>query len=200
MDKKNDEFNEQLPEVTDNDLRVTVAEQLGLSSDDEEHAEIIDRAVAREKENRERLSKAIGQKIKLRDELNGFKSTSSDDTEPKGKTKDSATGTVEAKIRAELNEEYLDEVDYSDEIKSAIREWSSFKNVSAKKATLAPHIKIQIDAWEQEKRNLEASKNGSGTGMTGSETGVMPSKFTDPKFMSTEEGRKAYSKWVSSQK
>lgn len=190
---------ESLAEVQDSDLRTTVIDSLGLE-DNEDNAGIIEKALEREKDYRKKLSGAIGAKIKYREQLNQFKQTPS--AEDKSKTEldaETIRKQQEAIVAERFNEEYLEDSDFTDEIKQEIREYAKYKGISAKAASKVPHIATMIEQAEQEKRTQEAANNGSGEqkGVNGGGQGV-PDRFTAA-YMATEEGRKDYDEWSANQ-
>lgn len=194
------EEQESLEEVKDEKIRASVAEALGLA-DDDDNKDILDRAVEREKTHRSKFSKVVGQKIKWRDAAKKSEPKSQDEGTGKTLTAEEIRKQTEADIQARFNEEFLEESDFSDAIKSEIRDFAKFKNISARKASQAAHIKSMIDAEKKNKRNDEAGENGNGEGPSGKDKSEgMPKEFNDPKYMMTEEGRQAYDAWEKGKK
>lgn len=186
---------ESLAEVKDDDLRSSIISSLGLE-DNEANKGTIDKIVEMRKESHGKLSKAISQKIKFRDQLKGF------NPKPPANDKTSVTDVskqTEAQISERFNEEFLEDSEYSDTLKAEIRKISKLNGVTARTATKDSYIKHLIDKETADKRAAEAASNGNGTGKNGQDGGdSMPAKFNDPKFMITEQGQKEYADWEKS--
>lgn len=186
---------ESLAEVKDDDLRSSVVSSLGLE-DNETNKGTIDKVVEMRKEMHGKLSKAISQKIKFRDQLKGFT------PKPPEANKTNATDVskqTEATITERFNEEFLEDSEFSDNLKAEIRKISKLNGVTARTATKDSYIKHLIEKETAEKRALEAASNGNGAGKNGQDGGdSMPAKFNDPKFMITEQGQKEYAEWEKS--
>lgn len=188
---------ESLAEVQDNDLRSNVISSLGLDESNLDE-DLVNKLVEREREHRAKLSGAIGAKIKYREQLQQF-SQKSEQTQPKG-TPAADSKTTEQIVAERFNEEYLEDSNYPDEIKAEIREWTGYKNVSAKAAEKAPHIQAMIAEYQKEQQLKEAAENGGGKGKGSSDDGTMPARFNDPAYMATQEGRDDYDKWDAGRK
>ena len=189
---------ESLAEVQDDDLRSSLIDSLGLEAN-EDNEDLISKLVEREREHRSKLSGAIGTKIKYREQLSQFKSSTANNQPKVENDADAIRKQQEAIVAERFNEEYLEDSDFSDNIKQEIREWTKYKGVSAKAASKAPHIATMIDAFAKEQQLKEAAQNGGGSkgGAKTGDTGV-PDRFTAA-YMATEEGRKDYDAWSSSQ-
>jgi len=188
---------EALAEAKEDEIRSSFASELGLSEDNEDHKGYLDKLVAREKESRKKLSGAISQKIKWRDKANAPKPQTQQEA---GKPDADEGKQTEAQIAARFDEEFLEDSDYSDDLKSEIRKIAKLNGVSARKATKDSYIVHLIEKEAAEAKAQEAANNGAGSGRGGKDGGdSMPSKFTDPKFMITADGQKEYNEWLTSQ-
>ena len=187
---------ESLAEVQDNDLRSNVISSLGLEENNLDE-DLVNKLVERERDHRAKLSGAIGAKIKYREQLQGF-NQKSEQSQPKVEKADSKT--TEQIVAERFNEEYLEDSNYPDEIKAEIRNWTGYKNVSAKAAEKAPHIQVMIGEYQKEQQLKEAAENGGGKGKSSSDGGGMPARFNDPAYMATQEGRDDYDKWDAGRK
>lgn len=186
---------ESLAEVQDNDLRTNLISSLGLE-EDKLGADVIDKLVEHERSNRAKLSGAIGAKIKYRDQLQQFNHKSGQE-KPEGQAD---AKTTEQIVAERFNEEYLEDSSYPDEIKAEIRQWTGYKNVSAKAAEKAPHIQSMISEYQKEQQIKEAAENGGGKGKGSSDDGSMPARFNDPAYMATQKGRDDYDSWEEGRK
>lgn len=190
------EEQESLAEAKEDTIRASLAEALGLA-DDDTNKDVLDRAVKREMESRKKFSTVIGQKIKYREAAKGTAKA----PESKALDAEAIRKQTAEDVQNRFNEEYLEDSEFSDEIKAEIREWTKFKGVSAKAATKAPHIATMIAEHKKELKNQEAAENGSGARQSGKDGAEgMPDKFMDPRYMSTPEGQKAYDEWEKSHK
>jgi hypothetical protein len=97
--------------------------------------------------------------------------------------------TTEA-VRAELEAQYLEDSDFPDDIKDAIKNVAKMNNISVKQAEKDPYIAYKIEQAVRDNRINEASIR-SGRKAVPEES---KSTFLDPsKFdLNTEEGRKAW--------
>jgi hypothetical protein len=176
-------------EVTD-DFRAKVAEGLGLT-DDEDYKEIIDRAVEREKELRSGYGKLLG-KYKV------LKTAVKPVTEkPNAKTEDTSKH-LEESIAQRFDEEYLEDTDFTDDLKREIRKIAKLNQTSARAATKDPYIAHLIEQANAEKRALEAANNGTDQGRGGkpNKEGEVPAKFLDAKQMIKPAVQKEYAEWL----
>jgi hypothetical protein len=194
---------ESLAEVKDDDLRTSVVDSLGLE-DNEDNAGVIEKALEREKDYRKKLSGAIGAKIKYREQLNQYTQQSSEPAENKSKTEldaDAIRKQTEDTVRAQFDEEYLEDSNFSDTLKAEMRKVAKLNDTSVRATTKDSYIQHLMEKEEQEKRTQEAAQNGGGErkGTQGEGEG-MPDRFNDPTYMMTEEGQKDYDDWAASKK
>lgn len=184
-------------------LRSELAESLGLA-DDEDHKELLDKAVEREQKLRSGYGELLGKKYipmkKAYQEL-------LKNNPPKDKSNDFDPEKVREQTRADtinfLNEQALDESDYSDEFKGKIREELTRNPGKTVSSVLknSDYLKFHKEKEDEVRRIAEAAKNGNGqNGTTKTDGGSMPDKFSDPKFMATEEGRKEFDEWSKANK
>ena len=190
---------ESLAELKDSDLRTSVIDSLGLE-DNEDNVDIIDKALEREKDYRKKLSSAIGAKIKYREQLGQFSQIPP--TTNKSKTEfdaDAIRKQTEDTVRAQFDEEYLEDSEFSDTLKAEMRKVAKLNGTTVRASTKDSYIQHLMEKETQEKRIKEAANNGNGErkGTNGSGSGV-PDRFTSV-YMATEEGRKDYDAWSASQ-
>jgi hypothetical protein len=189
---------ESLAVVQDDVLRSRVIDSLGLE-DNEQYADLINKAVEREKSYQQKLSSAIGAKIKWREEASKLKQPSNQ-TQTQTKSPldaDDLRKQQETIVAERFNEEFLEDLEYSDNLKAEIRKITKLNGVSAKAATKDSYIQFLMDKETAERRTLEAAKNGSGERNGTNNEGEMPSRFNDPSYMATEAGQKDYDEWAS---
>lgn len=179
---------EALAEVKDDELREKLAAELGIESDNP----LLDTLVEREKEQRERLSKAIGQKRKYREAAKGAKPPQ-DKPKPEDGKAALTPEEVAAKVREEFEQRDLDELDYPDELKKEIQAVAKLKNISVRQAVKDPYIDYKIKAFETEKKSDDATivRKDKGGGK------ITFDRNKPPKVdMSTEEGRKTWDEYT----
>lgn len=189
-----EEISEQEKVAKDDGLREKIVKELGLT-DDETNKEMIDKLVDRESGLRKGYGTLLGKYKGLRDGGNHKKpeiKQSSDQGKKETLTPDDIRKQSEAAVRGQLDEEYLDESDHSDEIKAVIRSEAKRLGVSARKAEKSEFVQFKINKEQEANRASEAAKNGSQKGKQG--------KVIDRNFvpnpsdydLSTEEGRKQW--------
>jgi len=191
---------ESLAEVQDSDLRTSVVDSLGLE-DNEDNAGVIEKAVEREKDYRQKLSGAIGAKIKWREQAQKFNQSSEQkQTEQKSKTEldaDAIRKQTEETVRSQFDEEYLEDSEYSDDLKAEMRKIAKINGTSVRATTKDSYIQHLMEKEAAEKRTQEAANNGGGEQKgTKGEGASIPDRFTS-EYMATEEGRKDYDDWVA---
>lgn len=180
--------------------RAELVAYLGLE-DNDANKPLIDKFFTRESGLRSGYGKLLGNFKELKKggstSSNPSKSAKQGDFDPEKFRID-----TEAAVASRFNEEFLEESDFSDGLKAEIRKIIKLNNVSARAAMKDPYIKYLHDGEVASKRVAEAANNGDGAGKSGKEgdASAMPDKFTDPKFMLTEQGRKEYEEWLASKK
>lgn len=188
------EEQETLAEVQDEKLRSDVVASLGLE-DNDANKELIDKLVVDKKTTRAKLSQAIKQKIDWRTRAKGV-------TPPKPATPaepakpldaEGIRKQTEATTRATLDDEYLEESDFSDTIKAAIRDEVKRTGVSARKAAKSEFVQFKLDKEKQATRADEAANNGPRKGRkTGQAIDTSQPLNPADYDMSTPEGRKQW--------
>ena len=177
---------EALAEVKEDELREKLAGELGIEADNP----LLDTLVTRELEHRQKLSKAVGQKIKYREAAKGVKPP-----QEKPKPEDGKTLTPEeiaAKVREEFEQRDLQELDYPEELKKEIAAVAKLKNISVRQAVKDPYIDYKIKAFETEKKSDDATVVRKDKGGK-----VVFDRNKPPKVdMSTEEGRKTWKEYT----
>lgn len=189
------------------DLRSGIVEELGLS-DDEDNKAIIDKAVEREQKLRAGYGELLGKKyIPLKKAYQELTSDPRLKDENKGVPKDFDPDKFREEVQADtvknLNEQYLDETDYSDEFKQKIREELDRHPGKTAQSVLknSDYLKFYKDKEDEALRVAEAANNGNGQSGTQKNDGAsMPDKFNDPKFMATQEGQKEFDEWSKANK
>jgi hypothetical protein len=182
-------------EVNEDEIREKIASDLGISPDDDK--DLLDKLVAREKSQREKLSGAIKQKISWREKAKQT-SEKSKDTPEKGKTQKQGQETpnidelVDQKLNERLEARELEDLELSDELKEEVKKLAKLNGISVRKAAQDPYIKYKIEAVEKEKRILDATPKRNGRGSY--QTSYDPSKPLNPEDfdLSTKEGRNSW--------
>ena len=174
------------------EVRAKVVADLGLT-DDDTNKPVIDKLVDRELSHQKKLSEAIGQKIKWRDQAKVAKPNQPAKPETPVNA-DEIRKQTEATVRATLEQRDLDEMEYSDEIKAEIKRVAQIQGVSVRKATQDPYIQQRIAAVKSTERITEAGTARSSKAIPLNAKGM-------PKFdFSTEQGRKEYDEWKADRK
>jgi len=185
-----------LAEVKEDEIRSNIISEYGF--DEEDDKERIDKAVARELSHRKNLSTAIGQKRKYRDELKAFQKP---ETPPADAPKPNDDGEdLDAKVaqatQSALEKQALDNMEYPQEIKDAIKKVADINGTSVKEAVKDEYIASRIETWKKEQASEEAALNNTHEGGTrANEGGLIPPDVD----MTTEEGRKEYEQWKKDQ-
>ena len=190
---------ESLAEVQDADLRSSVLDSLGLEANDN-NEDLVNKLVEREKSSRQKLSSAIGAKIKYRTELEKLNQKPEQKKPEQSKTEfdaDSIRKQTEQTVKAQFDEEYLEESEYSDTLKAELRKVAKLNETTVRAATKDSYIQYLIEKETDGKRISEAAKNGGGSAKSSKgNSGEMPDQFTDAAYMATPEGQKAYDEWA----
>lgn len=176
-------------EVNETELRGKLAEEFGI--DPETDVELLDKIVAREKANREKLSGAIKQKIGWRTKAQQLPK------EPGGqkndKDKPDIDKLIDQKVAERLEARDLDSLSFpNDEIKEEVKTLAKLKGISIKEAAKLPYIVNRIADVEKEKRIINATPKRSAKG--GGQISYDPTKPLDPNdfALDTPEGQKAW--------
>lgn len=175
-------------EVSEDTLREKIAEQLGL--DPEAQSDILDRAVKLKQDDNKRLSKAIEQKRKYREQL--FNPTKKTETTSQTSTKETPDfdERVDKKVTERLEQRDLESLDFPDDIKDEVKRLAKNQGISVREAAKDPYIQFKKAEYDK----AERIKSATPSGKSGSRYVVDPSKplnVADFNF-ATEEGRKAF--------
>ena len=179
------------------EVRANVIAEYGFNEVDD--AERIDKLVAKEVDNRKKLSQAIGQKIKHRDAANELRSkvvVPPIKEVAKGYDPDEVGKVVDGKLNDILEKRDLASLDYPDEVKKEISDYAKFKGISVKQASKASHIVPMIEQFEKDQKNTEASVS-----RTNRNGGKQVYDLDNPPDvdMATPEGRAKWDSWKAEQ-
>ena len=188
---------EALAKIDPETIKADVISEFGFDETDD--AERIEKAVAREVKTRTIAAKAIGSKIKTREELEGLKN------DPRLKTPapkenhvplEELEKTLDKKLDERLEKRELDSLEYPDEIKKEIQRVAQIQGVSVKKAMSDPYIQSKTESYDKERQATEAAV--SRTHKAGGKIDI--SDAPPDVDMNTEEGRKKYDQWIDAQR
>lgn len=184
---------EALVEAKADEVRAKIVTDLGLA-DDDDNKPVIDKLVERELSHKKKLSEAIGQKIKWRDQVKVAKPAQPVKKDEQSFSADDIRKQAETAVEARLEQRDLDEMDYSDEIKAEIKKVAQIQGVSVRQAVKDPYIQARIDKVKAADRVTEAGTARSSKAIPLNAKGM-------PKFdFSTEKGRKDYDEWKAARK
>lgn len=153
---------EALAEVNTDELKTKIAEEMGIDPDTE--ADLLDKVVEREKTNRERLSKAIKQKIKFRDQLKPSDKSKSDKSDKGESQTPNISELVATQVAEQLEQRDLASLQLADELKEEIKDLAKLKKISIKDASELPYIKSRKETMEREQKIINASPKRKGGG------------------------------------
>lgn len=144
---------EALAEVKAEQIRAVIITDFGF--DEVEDAERIEKLVKKELDNREKLSKAIGQKRAWREKA-------TKPAEPANPADSNASPAdlskqVDEQVKRTLEQRDLDALDYPDDIKAEIQRVATIGNKTIKQAQSDPYIVQRIKAHEDQKKAEEAT-------------------------------------------
>ena|SRR3990167_6137159 len=187
---------EALAEVKDEELRIKVAEDLGIDPEDE--PELLDKVVKRELAQREKLSGAIKQKISWREKATKkIISTKPQDTSVEGESQNEGKPLTVAELDKLLEEREakrdLESLDLPEELEAEVKDFAKVKGISVREAVKLPYIVNAIGEAEKAKRINAATPKRKSRGNY-STTDIDPSKPLNPDdfALDTEEGQKAW--------
>ncbi|UOF78913.1 hypothetical protein [Caudoviricetes sp.] len=178
-----------LAEAKEDEVRTKIVSDLGIA-DDDSNKDLIDKLVTREMDQRGKLSKAIGQKIKLRDQLHGkppVKTTTS--TSKVNMTAEEIAETAAKAAREEYEKRDLATMGHSDKVKDQIKRIAQIQNVSVLVAAQDPYIQSLIEGEKKQQAIDDAAKNGKGRTKIGVTIDVSKPLDVSQFNLSTEEGR-----------
>lgn len=138
-----------LKQAKEEEVRSSVIEEFGF--DEEIDTDKIDKAVAKEMNNRKRLSEAIGQKINYRKEAEKLRNVIPP-TKPDVKDNGKAEALNLKDIRA-LQDVHDDDVD-------EVVEFAKFKGISIAEAKKTPTMQNLLRAKEEERTTAQAANTG----------------------------------------
>lgn len=182
-DEEIQEETEAQKQLVEDEIREAVVADLGIE-DNDDNKELIDKLVARETDHRTKLSKAVGQKIKYREQLGGKKPVVSADKSKKTEQVDPAKLVEEKFMQRDL-----DEMDHSDKVKDQIKRIAQLNDISIRKAEQDPYIQHMIAEEARQKKVDDAAKNGKKNSKTGTVIDVSKPLDVSQFDLSTEEGR-----------
>lgn len=179
-----------LATVDADELRGKLAEDFGL--DPEENAEILDKLVERETENRERLSKTIKQKISWREKAQGSKKTPEKGDGKKPAEKQDVDQLVDQRVKDALEMRDLKDLNLSEEIESKVLKLAQLEGLSVREAAKDSYIQSLIEKEKQAERINKATPKRTGKGSY--KTSIDPSQPLDPDDfdLNTQEGQQAW--------
>ena len=182
-----EEKNEGFQPKTEEEIRTEVIADLRGDEeefDEEANADLITRVSSRRLKDEEFKASVHSQKIertekakKLEEELAALKG-SSNTTLDENKLRE--------KLREIREEEKIEEMEYSDEIKGKIKTLAKLNGISVKKAAEDDYIKTIIKAEEDEKLSSDAALNSSNKGRAKKN---LVNKNPNDFDLTTEEGR-----------
>lgn len=180
--------------IKEEEVRENIVSEYGFDEDDDKDK--IDKLVEKEMESAKKLSSAIGQKIKHREEATKLqeqidKPSESKDVKidkPEVNTED-LDKTLDKKLDARLEQRELENLDYSDELKDEIKRISDAKGIKIKEVLRDPYITFKIEEHNKEQKVDEATISRTSKSKGSVEYSMEAPPVVD---MNTEEGRKEW--------
>lgn len=186
---------EALTEVKDDELRSKIAEDLGISPEDE--PELLDKLIKRELAQREKLSGAIKQKISWREKATKATSSKPENNSKEGQPRNEDKPLTVAEFDRMLAEREakrdLESLGLPEELEKEVKDLAKVKGISVREAAKLPYIVSAIEEANKEKRMSSAIPKRTSRGNYASPS-YDPSKPLNPGdfALDTEEGRKAW--------
>lgn len=183
----------------ESDVREKIINEYGFDEIDD--ADRIEKLTARELEQQKKLSAAIGQKIKLREQLKAKEEPEIKAPDSKAPASQSDTEDLDKKLDEKLNERLekreLDSLDYPDDLKDEIQKIAKVRGVSIKEAQRDPYIVYRVEDFEKEQKTDEATLQ-----RTNKKGGKKVYTLENPPEVdfSTEEGRKEWEDYKAAMK
>lgn len=184
-------------------LRTNIASELGLT--DDEHGELLDKIAERETKLRSGYGELLGKKYiplkKAYQEMLNDPRLKEEKNKQSGEfNPDEFRAQVKQDLLNEQNEMFLDDSDFSDEFKEKVRAELARNPGKTAQSVLKNSEWLQFykEKEDKAKRNGEAANNGTSRPGTKNADSDVPAEFNDPKYMATEEGRKAFDEWTKS--
>jgi len=179
---------EEIKETGEDELRQEITEKYGL--DELEQADLIDQLVEDHMEVKKKLSTAIKQKRKWREEAQKKVPPKEEKSEEK------SPSDIERLIDERFDQRELETSDLSDEIKKEVQAYAKARGIRIKSALDSEYIGFLKEKEEQKKKEEEASTSFKRKSQAGRDFSKMSPKDFD---LSTGEGQKEfeeYKKWL----
>jgi len=179
---------EEIKETEEDEVRQQIIEKYGL--DEIEQPDLIDQLVEEHMETKKKLSTAIKQKRKWREEAQKKVSSKEEKSEEK------SPSDIERLIDEKFDQRELDISDLSDELKKEVQAYAKVQGIRIKDALNSEYIGFLKGKEEQEKKEEEASTSFKRKSQAGRDYSKMSPKDFD---LTTEEGQKGfeeYKKWL----
>jgi len=189
---------EALAEVKEEELKSKIADDFGINAEDE--PELFEKLLKKEQASREKLSKAIQQKISWRDKASKSKISAKPTDNPEEGEPQPNEGErplTQKEFDKLFNEREakrdLESLGLPEEIETEVKDLAKVKGISVREAAKLPYIVNAIEEAEKAKRISSATPKRKGRGSHVS-VDVDPSKPLDPSdfALDTKEGRKAW--------
>jgi len=187
---------EALKDATEDEIRTSVIDKYGL--DELEQSDLIESLVKDKLVEKKKLTTAIGQKIKYREQLKS-KEEKKPEEKPQSQPNSFSKEDIMKEVEEKIAKKELESLNLSDELKSEVEKYAKMNDVSYKAALDTPYIKFRKEEIEGKARAEEASLSSTHRTMAKRDFSNMSPKDFD---QSTPEGRKEfeeYDKWLRSQ-
>lgn len=182
---------ELLEEPKADELRTSIATKLGLDNDID--SDLLDKLVADKIEDQKKLSTAIKQKRHQREEKEALLAKIGEKKEdipqpPQPKVQEFEK-VLDQKLNEKLEEQALESLDLSDELRLEVKTYAKAKGLSIKQASNSEYIKWLKEQADIKQKVEEASLGGKRRAQTQRDLSALKPDDFD---LSTEEGRKDY--------
>ncbi len=183
--------------TNESDVRDNIITEYGF--DEVDDADKIDKLVEKELDYSKKLSSAIGQKIKHREEAEELKAKLEDKTpeaKPKTDTKvdvEDLDKKLDEKLNERLDKKELEELDYSDDLKDEISKIAKLQDISIKKALSDPYIAFKVEEYNKEQKIDEATISRKPNSQGSKDYSIEKPPVVD---LNTEEGRKEWDEYT----
>lgn len=182
--------------VTEDEIKEKIASDLELDPDID--ADLIEKLAKREKENRDRLSGAIKQKIKYRESLKTVqakpKEKPEDGKPPKKVETEDVTTLVDQKVNERLEARDLEALDMPDELKEEVKKLAKVNGISIREAAKDPYIKYKKDELEKAQKVKDGTPKRQNRGTYQGPTDPNKPLNPDDYDFNTDEGVKQWRK------
>ncbi len=184
---------ELLKEPKADEVRNSVAEKFGLDPDID--GELLDKLTADKLEERKKLSTAIKQKRGWREKAEAHNEQKKEETpqpvQPQPKVEE-LEKVLDQKVKAGLEEQFLESLEISDELKADVKTYAKVNGVTVKQAFNSDYIKWKKEQAEAKQRVEDASIGGKHKTQARKDLSALKLEDFD---LSTEEGRKDYEEY-----